>query len=326
MTAKKRLFIYLGVTFALTWALEIIFIIPKALDPNAGLTTVTLLTTTAMLIPALGSIITRLITKEGFSNMWLRPRIKGAIGYYAIAWFAPAILTLLGAAVYFLVYPDTFDSSLSYMKDLLAQSGVAADDTQVLTVTIFQLFQSALIAPILNIVFCMGEELGWRGYMMPKFNESGVKVLPSLLIGGVIWGLWHAPLTYVGHNYGMDYAGWPWLGILMMCLFCVSNGVIFTFITYKTHSCLAAALAHGALNGFASAAALFTLPTAPARPLIGPMPTGLLGGIPLYLTAAVLAFVMWRDEKNGKLIMPAPARKAPAPVQKPAVDPSSYDE
>lgn len=95
---------------------------------------------------------------------------------------------------------------------------------------------------------------------------------------GIIWGLWHAPLTIIGHNYGLDYPGFPYMGILAMCLFCTVIGILFSYVTIKTGSCLPAALAHGALNGFASAPSLFTK-AGFGNPIIGPLSTGIIGGI-----------------------------------------------
>ena len=80
---------------------------------------------------------------------------------------------------------------------------------------------AVLLAPVLNIVTTTGEEWGWRGYLVPKLTEK-LSVVPTLLISGIIWGLWHAPLTVMGHNYGLGYSGYPYTGILAMCAFCVA--------------------------------------------------------------------------------------------------------
>ncbi|MBR6695016.1 MAG: CPBP family intramembrane metalloprotease, partial [Oscillospiraceae bacterium] len=62
------------------------------------------------------------------------------------------------------------------------------------------------------------------------------------------WGLWHAPLTCVGHNFGVDYPFFPFLGILMMCIMCASMSSFLTLLTKRTGSVFPAALAHGANN------------------------------------------------------------------------------
>ena len=34
-----------------------------------------------------------------------------------------------------------------------------------------------------------------------------------MVVMGIVWGLWHAPIIAMGHNYGTDYLGAPWLGM-----------------------------------------------------------------------------------------------------------------
>ena len=72
---------------------------------------------------------------------------------------------------------------------------------------------NAIVSGTIGSFAALGEEGGWRGYMMPKlFKITGRK--RALIIGGVICGLWHAPLTCIGHNFGTDYPGFPYLGIV----------------------------------------------------------------------------------------------------------------
>ena len=102
-----------------------------------------------------------------------------------------------------------------------------------------------------------GEEFGWRGYMMPKLIKLfGIK--KAVFAGGIIWGLWHAPLTCVGHNFGTDYPGFPYLGILVMCLDCTVTGIMLTYLTVKSGSIWPAAIMHAVNNANPSILALFT--------------------------------------------------------------------
>ena len=104
-----------------------------------------------------------------------------------------------------------------------------------------QLPVAVFLAPALNIVTTFGEEWGWRGYLVPKVSER-LRILPTLLVTGVIWGLWHAPITAIGHNYGTDYPGWPFVGIAAMCVFCIVIGIFLTYVTVRTGSAAAAAI------------------------------------------------------------------------------------
>ena len=79
--------------------------------------------------------------------------------------------------------------------------------------------------------------------MMPKLTELMVKPA-AIIVGGILWGLWHAPLTISGHNFGMDYDFYPWLGILLMCVFCIFMNAFLTLLTEKTKSIYPASFCH----------------------------------------------------------------------------------
>ena len=102
--------------------------------------------------------------------------------------------------------------------------------------------------------------------MVPKMAEK-IKPIPMLLLSGVIWGLWHAPLTALGHNYGVGYAGFPFTGILAMCGFCIVLGIFLSFVTLKTGSCIPAVLGHGAVNSIVGIGIYFT--TNGGNPFVG---------------------------------------------------------
>ena len=83
---------------------------------------------------------------------------------------------------------------------------------------------------------------------------------------------------------------------MAMCLFCIVMGVIFSYITIRTGSCLPAVLAHGSLNGFAAAPLFFTDGTN-INPFIGPAPTGIIGGIAFLLCAIIMAILLIKNPK-----------------------------
>ena len=64
-------------------------------------------------------------------------------------------------------------------------------------------------------VQCLGEDAGWRGYLLPKLLEF-MKPWKAVLLTGVIWGLWHAPVIACGFNYGTAH---PIAGIFAMVVF-----------------------------------------------------------------------------------------------------------
>lgn len=305
----KRIGIFLLVTFVLTWAYEFGVVYPVASGALVGVPPMAaqLATGAAMFFPALGVLITRLITREGFKNSVIKPRgFKKAAPWFLVAWFGPAVLTVAGAAVYFLIFPQDFDPSASFMigtaqQQLAAAGSPEMSDDALRSMLLMQLPFAVVAAPALNIFTTFGEEWGWRGYLVPKM-ATRFRIVPTLLITGIIWGLWHAPLTAIGHNYGTNYPGWPFAGIAAMCVFCIVLGIFLTYVTERTGSCLAAAIGHGAINGFASAALIFS--ATGGNPFVGPLPVGIVGGSAFILVAAFMLWDLHRREKAGTLHMP----------------------
>ena len=303
----KRIIIYLAVTFAITYALEIFIVVPLATGTAMGgalaapPVAVQLIIGSMMFVPAIGVLITRLVTKEGFKNAMIKPvDFRHTFKYYLIAWFGPAALTIAGAAIYFLIFPSDFDPTMSAAMALLqsstASQGGAELPADVMQIILWvQIGVGIVLSPVLNCLTCFGEEWGWRGYLVPKVNER-LSFVPTVLVTGVIWGLWHAPLTVIGHNYGVGYPGWPFLGIFAMCIFCIAIGTLFSYLSLKAKSCLPAVIGHGAVNGFVGAAALFSL--SGGNPFIGPMPIGILGGIGFIAAAIACCALMQREEKR----------------------------
>ncbi|MFZ3071082.1 MAG: CPBP family intramembrane glutamic endopeptidase [Anaerolineaceae bacterium] len=291
---KKRIKLYLGFAFGIAWLTCLVIYLKGGLTdspvivPALNLTLATLLLSTGMMgAPALANLFTRLITHEGKQELWLKPaRFNKPWRYWLLAWILPAVGTLAGAAVYFLIFPGSFDRNLENIQALLVQQGAEPDTLSITPwlIVVSNVVQSVLLAPILNALPTFGEEAGWRGYLLPKLLPLGQR--KAVLISGVTWGMWHWPVIVMGHNYGLDYAGFPWLGMLAMIWFTIVIGTLFSWLTLKEGSIWPAVIGHGAINGIAGIGLLVQIGA--FRPLLGPTPTGLIGGACFSLLAMIL--------------------------------------
>ncbi len=111
-----------------------------------------------------------------------------------------------------------------------------------------------LVAGLVNLLPALGEEIGWRGWLWPRLQPLGQ--LPAILISGIVWGIWHAPLILLGYNYPLaNGAG----GVISMCGMCIIVGAFFAWLRSMSNSVWPAALAHGIFNASAGLVSLFVV-------------------------------------------------------------------
>ena len=152
---------------------------------------------------------------------------------------------------------------------------------------------SSVAAPLINTLLALGEELGWRGLLLPELLPLGQ--WGAILLSGVIWGFWHAPVILQGQNYPSQ----PVLGVFLMVVFTVLAGAFFGWLYLRTRSPWAPALAHGSLNAIAGLPLLFL--TGVDITLGGTL-ASLIGWIPLAL---FVAWLLWTNRLPVPLEMEA---------------------
>lgn len=251
---SKRLFIYLAFAFGLTLAI----FFPYILSGNVWMKDGTLsgmdqFVCIGMLMPALAMLLTRYITKEGFAvtgegSMLLGISFRdGKWFWFLLAVILPWIYYELGYGFMLLLSPGAFDASYPAVLEITKQ------EQFIIYLQPFAMMVSGVTASFA----ALGEEAGWRGYMMPKMIKLwGTK--KAVVIGGIIWGIWHWPLTTIGHNFGRSYFGYPFTGFGAMCIMCIFIGIILTFVTYKSGSIWPAAFLHAVNNSSPSILRYFT--------------------------------------------------------------------
>lgn len=285
----NRLLLYWLFSFGIAWAIFFAFICTGHTWDEADMSFQQLVGL-GMLAPLIAHILTRFFTKEGFAldgenSMMLGIHFENKKWiFYVMAIGLPFIYREVGNLISLAVCPGLFDAS--YPETMGVESGL---------INIMPL--AAMINGTLLSFAALGEEGGWRGYMIPKMTElMGRK--KALLLGGIIWGLWHAPLTCVGHNFGRDYWGFPVVGILVMCLMCIFLGVILTFLVEKTGSVWPAAFLHGVNNGGTGILSCYMNGEKLGNPnmVMFSRTMGLL--VPLAVIAGICFWNMTKKEKN----------------------------
>lgn len=83
--------------------------------------------------------------------------------------------------------------------------------------------KSFVIIIIASLIGCAGEEIGWRGFLLPKYHEK-YSLLQSAVFTGILWGAWHFGKI---SSFGI-------LGYLLFILMITGFSIIMSWIYSKT--------------------------------------------------------------------------------------------
>lgn len=284
---KQGFGLYFLFAFGLAWLLQVYASLLLIRDGNA--TAYQALLAVSMFCPLAATLLVKKVFLHQPTGIgW---KVQGKRRYWLAAWFGPAVFTVLAAVLYFAVFPSRLDLSGSWLvaayggemdaETLKRELGVSTTSYMVQTG-----LMAVTIGPAINMLFAVGEEAGWRGTMMPWLKER-FGLLNGRLLGGIIWGVWHWPIMLLtGYEYGTNYLGAPVLGLVVWCVVCFALNTLLDWLYEKTSCIWVPSIAHGAFNAVAGLFTVLTYPADAYYTVLGPMPIGLIGMLPM-LTAAV---------------------------------------
>lgn len=262
MKTRKTL-LFLMFAFGVSWlSAGVLFV--SGVKYGSGLSML-VVATLYMMAPAVSALIVqRLIYKEpikelGFDfkqTQWKRflwiPLIQVVFCLFAIGF-----IVLLGNVFqvkgfgYFSLDQALLDQRFREIAATTGATSIPSLPISPFVLLIVIILASIFLGGLINTIFTLGEELGWRGFLYNQTKHLGF--WKSNLLIGTVWGLWHAPIILQGHNYPEH----PVAGVFMMVPFCISLGFIMSWLRAKTNSILAPALFHGMINAVGGGVMLF---------------------------------------------------------------------
>ena len=100
-----------------------------------------------------------------------------------------------------------------------------------------------------SLVSATGEELGWRGFLVPTLAKT-MPFKRVALISGAIWALWHMPLIiFADYNNGAP----AWYSVICFAVMVVALGFPFAWLRLRSGSVWPAAILHATHNLFVQA-------------------------------------------------------------------------
>lgn len=280
---KKKILIFLAFCFGISWLSAGIF---HWCGGDYKSVWGFLLGIVYMLFPLISVLLTQLVTGEKlFSGIGLSFKLNR---WWWLGWLViiPLIVLLsLPVSALFTSMSISGDTEMvrQTMGSLEAQ-GLPLGPGGVLVITLL----SGLVAGMtVNALFAFGEESAWRGFLYRCLEGTGF--WKKCLFIGFVWGLWHAPIILMGHNYPEH----PVAGVFMMIAFCMLFTPVMVFIREKSGSVIMAAIAHGTLNALAGISIMYL---AGYKELVGSI-TGIAGFIVLAV-ADLLIFLLRNNRKT----------------------------
>ncbi len=191
-----------------------------------------------MWCPGLAALLTVLFMREGFRGLGWK---WGGLRYYLLAYGLPLAFCL---PVYLVVWVSGLgEFNPEPLEAYRIRAGLPAGPVGTLGIVAAML----LLAPT-GIVATLGEELGWRGFLVPRLLCL-TSFTKTSLITGLIWSLWHYPVIVA--VLPLYIPKLP-LGYAISC-FTVSVVVIsfvYTWLRLRSGSVFPAALLHATSNAF----------------------------------------------------------------------------
>jgi CAAX protease family protein len=149
------------------------------------------------------------------------------IRWYVVALIGVPLIMLLGTMVYSMELPNL--AALGGPSYLLSYLGSFA-------------LVTVLGGPLL-------EEVGWRGFALPRMEPLHGPLLASLILG-VLWALWHLP-EFLVPTWAASSGGGGILSIILFTLTVITFTIVITWVFNNTRaSVLLAILVHSSIDTF----------------------------------------------------------------------------
>lgn len=194
-----------------------------------------------MWCPALAAYITCKIVGRNISDLawqWGKPK------YMLWSYLTPFLYAFIGYTIVWICGAGGFYNAtfMAKMQEDLGWTNVPAG----VFLVMFLILQG-VIGLIPSIATALGEEIGWRGFLLPEISGSTRSYTKTALITGLIWAVWHYPLLIFG-NY--NSGGPSWYALVTFTIGVISVSFIATWFRLKSNSLWSGVMLHASHNLF----------------------------------------------------------------------------
>jgi membrane protease YdiL (CAAX protease family) len=190
-----------------------------------------------MWCPALAGAATLKLNGRKLTDLgWKWPQAR----YVTMSWFIPLLYATIAYVMVWTTGLGAFPNH-EFMQHLVPRMGLR---TSALVSTIVYILLVGSFGLVENLSTALGEEIGWRGFLVPElFKTTGFT--STALISGMVWACWHYPILIWGDYNG----GTPtWYGLTCFTILLVAISFVFAWLRLKSGSLWVGALLHASHN------------------------------------------------------------------------------
>jgi membrane protease YdiL (CAAX protease family) len=234
-TNKKAILVFLVLNFALSSIFYFLIIHTGTLGSGFGR-----YTTGLMWCPGLSAIITSLLLKRKISLLGWQ---WGETRFQLWSYLTPLLYALIAYLVIWTVGWGGFYEA-AFVERIAGSFGFEKLPA-ILTILLYLLLMGLYGLPG-SMAAALGEEIGWRGFLVPELYKSLGYTKTSLLTG-IIWSIWHYPiLLFADYNSGTP----AWYGLSCFTVLVIAISFVFTWFRIRSGSLWTAVLLHASHNLF----------------------------------------------------------------------------
>jgi membrane protease YdiL (CAAX protease family) len=258
-TLKREVATYIALAYALSTAICVAL-------PHANINKLLL-----MFVPTIAvAIVTITVTPRGH-----RRELWGSLGLKRAGirtWPSAVLVPVLLCA-------GAFGTAIAVGAGRLQVDPGSADVTSASTL---------VISFVISISFVLGEEIGWRGFLLPRMQQLVPDRRRAALATGFVHGCFHLPLIVIGTTYDNEVSAW--LAAPAAVALITAGGVFYAWLWDRSHSVWPVAIAHNTVNTVFELGALAVVAKGGANVAAIAGETG----VATVGVVVVLAAVLWR--------------------------------
>lgn len=231
-SSPVQILIYVLLVFAFSSVFYFLILRAHKLGAAGGLYVVGI-----MWCPALAAATTLKLNGRKLRELgWKWPQAR----YAWMAWFIPLLYATIAYSIVWSSGLGGFPNR-EFVEHLVPRMGLRASPA---TSALVYLFLTGSFGLVGSLSTALGEEIGWRGFLVPALFKH-VGFTGTAVISGMVWSCWHYPILIWG-----DYnAGTPvWYGLTCFTVLVVAISFVFAWIRLKSGSLWTAALLHASHN------------------------------------------------------------------------------